>query len=216
MTIKTQPGFNMRPGSVVVLRIPPSHHRFASALECIEQRVKKGYGVWVFMHGPAVGPWVDQMPPAFIRWAEDGAVMVSVCQAAWHRLGQTSAPVYPESSLIQMWQRILDAERVDVFGGSVWPEDWSQPQQDHTPNAYGIMIAYQADEADQLSQLEWVLAGSTLELDLVVAFAHAGLWPGQGQTEMASRWNQLIDHELASVITKPHDMPTDGRLWMVL
>lgn len=223
MTIKTQPGFNMRPGSVVVLRVSPSHHRFASALECIEQLVKKGYGVWVFLHGPAVGPWLEHMPPAFVRWAEDDAVTVSVCQAAWHRSirdasdqnpsGQTSAWVYPESSLIQMWQRILQAERVDVFGGGLWPSDWPEPKMD-ARGAYGVMIAYEADEADQLSQLEWVLAGSALELDLVVAFAHPELKPSRGPN--AARWGQLLDHKLASVISKPQDMPTQVRFWMVL
>ena len=214
MTIKTHAGFQMRPEAVVVLRIPPSHNRFASALECIEGLVKKGYAVWVFLHGPAVGPWLNTLPDPFRRLVEDDAISVQVCQAAWHRLGVTGDPAHPTSSLIQMWQHILKAQVVEVFGLGDWPDGWPLPMVPLKPCGYGMMIAYEASVWDGSSQLEWVLAGSAMELDLVVAFADPRLL--QSQEVMHVGWAQLVDHALASVVTDAKGLPSDDRLWMVL
>ncbi len=239
MTTKTPPCFKA-PDQVVVVRVPEDHPNFVHACECIAQGVKKGYSVQVFLHGPAVGEWLMGDRDGLRALANEPQVRVGVCQAAWQRLvrdhGVTDNPPYPVMSLIAIWDAMAQVLVVSCFGWGQWPEHWpsapndaltsSQEGEGQSTQAYGVMIAYAPSSADRDSLLEWVLAGATLELDLVVAFA------GDGAVELedapAQRWAQVKDHGLAQVVTESiitEDNQTtsrdahislSGRKWLVM
>lgn len=74
---------------------------------------------------------------------------------------------------------------------------------------FGVMVAYAPTSKDATSQLEWVLAASTLELDVALAF-------GENNNASNPRWAQVFDHQLAKVITEANDPAIADRVWMVL
>ena len=227
MTTKTRTRFNA-PLKLVVIRVPKSHPNYLHACECIAQSVKKGYSVQVFLHGPAVDHDLLEGGDRLSTFAEEEGVTVYLCQAAWQRLHQTqslpSDAPYPVMSLITTWDAIERAHEVNVFGFGRWPEHWpslaagEMGQATATARAYGVMVAYSPSAADRDSLVEWVLAGATLDLDLMVAFAGEGASEVEG--EAARRWAQITDHDLAEVMTdasiiQTHSaedpLPKDGR-----
>ncbi len=239
MTAKTRSCFKA-PDQVVVVRVPKDHPNFAHACECIAQGVKKGYSVQVFLHGPAVGAWLMDDRDGLRALANKPQVRVGVCQAAWQRLIQQqrapSDPPFPVMSLIAIWDAIGQAKAVSCFGWGQWPDHWPSVSTENPASnregegqrtqAYGVMIAYAPSSADRDSLLEWVLAGATLDLDLVVAFAGDGA--SELEDEAAKRWAQVKDHDLAKVVTEPiiaednqttradaHG-PLRGRKWLVM
>lgn len=239
MTAKTRSCFKA-PDQVVVVRVPKDHPNFAHACECIAQGVKKGYSVQVFLHGPAVGEWLVGVQDVLWALANNPQVRVGVCQAAWQRLIQQQRaprdPPFPVMSLIAIWDAIGQAKAVSCFGWGQWPDHWlAAPTEDPTSNregegqraqSYGVMIAYGPSSADRDSLLEWVLAGATLDLDLVVVFAGDGA--SELEDEAAKRWAQVKDHDLAKVVTESiigqdnqttsrgAHIPLSGRKWLVM
>ncbi|HEY7905488.1 MAG TPA: hypothetical protein VIC53_01050 [Wenzhouxiangella sp.] len=239
MTAKTRSCFKA-PDQVVVVRVPQDHLNFAHACECIAQGVKKGYSVQVFLHGPAVGAWLMDDRHGLRALADEPQVRVGVCQAAWQRLvrdqGVTDNPPYPVMSLIAIWDAMGQATAVSCFGWGQWPDhEPSAAAEDPRSNresegqgaqTYGVMIAYGPSSADRDSLLEWVLAGATLDLDLVVAFAGDGA--SELKDEPAKRWAQVKDHGLAKVVTESiiaqdnqttradAHIPLSGRKWLVM
>ena len=206
MTTKTRTRCKT-PLKFVVIRVPKRHPNYLHACECIAQSVKKGYSVQVFLHGPAVDRDLMEGGDRLSSLAEEAGVAVHLCQAAWQRLQQTqslaSDPPYPLMSLIATWDAIERAEAVCIFGFGQWPAHWPSitvgEVDQQTPRAYGVMVAYPPSAADRDSLVEWVLAGATLDLDLVVAFAGEGASEVEG--EAARRWAQISDHGLAEVMT---------------
>lgn len=205
MTTKTSTRFNA-PLEFVVIRAPKGHPNYLHACECIAQRVKKGYSVQVFLHGPAVDRDLMEAGDRLYVLAQETSVAVNLCQAAWQRLQQADTrpcdPPYPVMSLIAAWDAIERAQRVCVFGFGRWPGHGPSiavgQRAPETRTAYGVMVAYSPASADRDSLLEWVLAGATLDLDLVVAFVGEGASEGEG--EAARRWAQITDHGLAEVV----------------
>ena len=220
MTIKTHSSFPAQQKSMVLLRMPSDHTEAPEKLKCIEDDVNKGYEVTVFLQGPAAEPsaladWdgVFQRP----LWDQ---VKVSVCQAAWQRNRPTnSVPHWPLMTLVQAWHQLLHADVGHCIGCGDWPSDWppliNRPSEVAVSGAYGVMINHKPTEQDRVSLVEWLLAGATLDLDLVIAFAGDGL--AEWAANSTGCWAQFRDHGLATVIDDPQ-LADDfsKRQWMVM
>lgn len=214
MTIKTHSGFSAPKNSVIVVRRGPDHLGFGEVFECIDSLVNKGHAVEVFLQGPGVTPassdvWASRNWPS-------AAVSVTLCQSAWQRLNAAHAqPRYPLTSLIQVWAHMLEATEVHCFGTGHWPADWPSSAYHGANQGFGCLITGQPSASDQQSMIECVLAGVSLEVDLVVACPD---WDGQrSPMDWVSGWDQLIEHGLASVITKhTQDAKFSERCWLVL
>jgi len=63
--------------------------------------------------------------------------------------------------------------------------------------AWVVIVAHAPEEPDSREMLELVLAGATLELDMVVVFEGAGC--GHLEPEAIAPWRQLIDFDLADL-----------------
>lgn len=189
-------------------------------LDFIESDVKKGYQVEVFLHGPALDRstmkvW-SQAP-----WADHKSVTMTLCEAAWRRLGSESLdPPGLLASLIQFWDRVLRAKAVRCVGGGQWPADWPKPSASSCIEVakgkkFGFVVNGQPSSDDQQSMIELVMAGAVLELDLRVAFSSK---VDDGPSiEGLKAWSQLWDHGLASKIDHPDvDESFAERCWWVL
>lgn len=108
----------------------------------------------------------------------------------------------------------MQADQVAMFGLGVWPDDWPEPVASAPPTSFGLMVSYAPQPEDRTSQLEWALAGSALDLDVIVAFA--GSATQELEPSRYARWAQLEDQQLARVIQDPASMPQDHRCWLVL
>lgn len=205
---------------MVLLRMSSDHSNAPERLQCIEEDVNKGYEVTVFLQGPAAEPQALADWHSLFQDRVWDRIQVGICQAAWQRNNPSdSVPPWPLMTLVQAWHQVLHADVSHCLGCGDWPHDWpnliNNAQRTIVPGAYGIMINYRPTEHDRTSLVEWLLAGATLDLDLVIAFAGDGL--DEWATNAAGCWAQFTDHGLATVIDHPESTSDFGkRQWMVM
>lgn len=219
VTIKTHTSARSRPHAVVIVRVRLGDPRWDTALKCSQDHVKKGYRVQVFLHGQAVAPGLADPPAALRELDRDPDINVVVCQAAWRRLGLADEPPFAVASLVGLWSIMRRADSISVFGQGDWPAasgDWPSvaAAQPDPSTAWGVMVERGVDGQERQSLLEFVLAAAVLELDIAVAFGPRAL--GELSGESARGWAQLIDHDLAHVITTASaDARYHDRHWLV-
>lgn len=144
--------------------------------------------ILVFFHAEAAALGGDE-ERGWARLAGSADISLAVCQAARARR-VASAPEAPfeVSSLVRFWDAVLRSQ-------------WLHAPQRCAVGSGGFVIrlAHQVAEPEAREYLELVLAGASLELDLVVLFESDGL--GLLAEERARPWGQLVDHGLARLVT---------------
>ena len=209
-----------------MIRVDPVDHRqgegqgWEPVTRWVQNKANQAAPVQVFLHGPAVTPGamaplntlqtLDQMP----------SVTVTVCQAAWQRLGLNREPPLAVASLVELWANLSRAQHIGIWGRGEWPAssaDWPRVAEPAVTEdaAWGLMVAHAPDQADRQSLLELALAAAVLELDVVVGFGPAATEELSGET--GQRWAQLTDHRLAGIITQAsEDDRYHERRWLVV
>lgn len=85
-----------------------------------------------------------------------------------------------------------------------------------TIERYVIVLASQGDASFWRELLELVLAGASLDLDLVVVFKPEGLDSLRRHDSEYRAWRQLVDHQLAPVrVLRRPDTALDLPDWIV-
>lgn len=163
--------------------------------ECLESGKDSAL---VFFHAAAAALDDDRERGAWKRLADSYSVTLAVCHAARaRRVAAVLDPAFKDSSLIAFWDAVLRADSLYA------------PR--HCAVRCGrflIRIAHQHDELEAREYLELVLAGASLELDLIVLFESDGLALLAGGR--ARPWRQLIEHGLARMVTT--DVRTESTL----
>lgn len=144
----------------------------------------------VFLHGDAVTGCSQQgwLDPLFAQ-AE-----LHVCSASWQRRFPDGHPCAGQlSSLMRFWQRALSARALIDANGQ-----WHEPDQRRA-----WLLSYRGDQTAMARReaLELVMAGASLDLDLIVFFEAAAL--ASFQPEDLAAWSQLGEQELAGLIADP-------------
>jgi hypothetical protein len=145
--------------------------------------------ILVFFHADAASLADDDERLAWMELGSHPQLDLAVCQAARARRVVTAleAP-FQAASLVRFWDAVLGAETLYAPGRCRLG-----------PGGFLVRIARAVGEPEGGEYLEMVLAGASLELDLVVLFEADGLALLTG--DRARPWRQLTDHGLARMVT---------------
>ncbi len=173
----------------MIVRAKPGSGAFAQVRRILQQLTGS---CLVFFHGPAAT--VTEKDVADWGIADKcGELSLRVCSAAWARQGRgaLSARLEP-ASLTVFWNLTSQADLCISIGSSVWESATKLER-------FVVVLTSRGDATYWCELLELVLAGASLDLDLVVVFGTEALDSlGQFEREFQA-WRQLVDHELASV-----------------
>lgn len=185
---------------VMLVRGGPGSARARSALARAQALAGGGQPTrLVFFHGPAVALAVGDAAAPWSALADCDDTRLWVCAAAWRRRCRGApASGFEVASLARFWQQALLCERLESHEPGPGPSPQRAPRSNRDSSGSFLIrvgIAPTAPDAEEV--LELVMAGASLEIDLVVVFEGEGrrflLRPwGRG-------WRQLVDFELATL-----------------
>lgn len=157
--------------------------QFAQLLASGQERIL------VFFHAAAAALDDADERSAWANLSVPDRTRLEFCQAARGRrvAGEPAGP-FKASSLVRFWDAVLRAD-------SLYAPDRCSLR----PGGFLILLRQTVAEPEAREYLEMVLAGASLDLDLVVLFEDEGLALLAG--DRARPWAQLVDYGLARMAT---------------